>query len=113
MPWLWVVLLPFIDEDRLLSALGPSEKDWSETENKMNERGLGDGYLFVHKDHPLATIVTEVMDKKSKKKDLGDASKWGGFTGEGEASAASWEYDNCKRRAGSRDRVVYGRGVER
>jgi 5'-3' exonuclease len=21
MPWLWVVLLPFIDEDRLLSAL--------------------------------------------------------------------------------------------
>ena len=32
MPWLWVVLLPFIDETRLLDALTPTEKCWTERE---------------------------------------------------------------------------------
>ena len=54
MPWLWVVLLPFIEEDRLLAAYKPSVEKWSPTELFCNARGLDDGYVYVHKSHPLA-----------------------------------------------------------
>mmetsp|Transcript_1721 Transcript_1721/g.2536 ORF Transcript_1721/g.2536 Transcript_1721/m.2536 type:complete len:1255 (-) Transcript_1721:466-4230(-) len=57
MPWLWVVLLPFIDEERLLAALKPTMLKWSKKELLCNARGLDDGYLFVHNSHPLATAA--------------------------------------------------------
>jgi 5'-3' exoribonuclease 2 len=62
MPWLWVVLLPFIDEDRLLAALKPTEKDWSEYDRLCNSRGLDDGYIYCHISHSLASALTPVID---------------------------------------------------
>ncbi|RHY54104.1 hypothetical protein DYB30_009763, partial [Aphanomyces astaci] len=56
MPWLWVVLLPFIDETRLLDAMRPINDKLSDAEKKRNER-FGKELLFFHAsiapDHPL------------------------------------------------------------
>jgi len=68
MPWLWVVLLPFIEEDRLLAAMEPTRKDWSPEENLCNARGLDDGYVFVHASHPLAEAAKKVLMDESNKK---------------------------------------------
>ncbi len=67
MPWLWVVLLPFIDEDRLLSALKPTEKQWSEYAKLCNARGMDDGYVYCHVSHHLASALTPVIDCKDPK----------------------------------------------
>ena len=64
MPWLWVVLLPFIDEERLLAALKPTEKEWTEYEKFCNSRGLDDGYIYCHVAHSLASSLTPVVDAK-------------------------------------------------
>lgn len=66
MPWLWVVLLPFIDEERLLAAIRPSESKWSDYERLCNARGLDDGYVYCHISHQLASSLTPVIDSKSK-----------------------------------------------
>jgi 5'-3' exoribonuclease 2 len=87
MPWLWVVLLPFIDEDRLVAAMKPTIKDWTAKEKLQNMRGLLDGWIYVHAEHPLASTIEPVAlcSKLGKdgfeRRDLGDAAKWGGFTG--------------------------------
>ena len=87
MPWLWVVLLPFIEEDRLLAALSPTMTDWSKTELFCNARGLDDGYLYVHKDHGLAkkfkTVLQNGKTAKDPKTKLTDAVAYGcpGFSG--------------------------------
>ena len=62
MPWLWVVLLPFIDEQRLLDAMDQSK--WTEYEKLCNARGLDDGYVFCHITHPLASALTPALDLK-------------------------------------------------
>lgn len=61
MPWLWVVLLPFIDEDRLLAAMSPTMSKWEKTELLCNARGLDDGYLYVHRQNPLAKKFASVL----------------------------------------------------
>ena len=81
MPWLWVVLLPFIDEERLLSAMKPTMSDWKSREKLMNSRGLGDGYVYVHVDNPMADTINGIAEKGKGKRSLGDASRWDGFTG--------------------------------
>lgn len=87
MPWLWVVLLPFIDEDRLLAALSPTMQNWTKQELFANARGLDDGYLFVHRSHPLsnklATILRDGKSAKAGKTRLTDTSAYGcpGFSG--------------------------------
>jgi 5'-3' exoribonuclease 2 len=68
MPWLWVVLLPFIDERRLLTALHPTMKKWTSEELLCNARGLDDGYVYVHKTHGLVKKVGEVYDDQEKYK---------------------------------------------
>jgi 5'-3' exoribonuclease 2 len=71
MPWLWVVLLPFIEEDRLLAAYKPTVEKWTSTELFCNARGLDDGYVYVHKTHPLAPkleILYESADGSSPAK---------------------------------------------
>ncbi|KAL7554914.1 hypothetical protein ACHAWF_018470 [Thalassiosira exigua] len=65
MPWLWVVLLPFIDEERLFAALHPTMKKWTPKELLCNSRGLDDGYVFLHKDHPLGKEMMFIL-KSSK-----------------------------------------------
>ncbi|OQS01710.1 5'-3' exoribonuclease [Achlya hypogyna] len=47
MPWLWVALLPFIDEKRLLAAMEPITAQLSEAEKKRNAR-FGKELLFFH-----------------------------------------------------------------
>ena len=66
MPWLWVVLLPFIDESRLLSAIDQSE--WTEYEHLCNCRGLDDGYVYCHSDHPLASTLAPALDLEDSNK---------------------------------------------
>jgi len=68
MPWLWVVLLPFIDEDRLFAAMAPSIKKWTQQELLCNARGLDDGYVYCHVTHPLASAVSAALDTKEKDK---------------------------------------------
>lgn len=70
MPWLWVVLLPFIDEKRLLENLHPSMKDWTDTERLCNARGLDDGYIYCHVSHKLAASVVPALDAKDRTKKL-------------------------------------------
>lgn len=52
MPWLWVVLLPFIDEERLLEALKPGNEQLTEAEKKRNER-FGREIVFFHSKCPV------------------------------------------------------------
>lgn len=87
MPWLWVVLLPFIDEDRLLSALSPTMTKWTKTELLCNARGLDDGYLYVHRNNSLSKKLKVVLQggktANTQKTKLIDAAAYGcpGFTG--------------------------------
>jgi 5'-3' exoribonuclease 2 len=87
MPWLWVVLLPFIDEDRLLAALSPTMTQWTKDELLCNARGLDDGYLYVHREHSLARKFAIVLQHGKTAKDpktkLSDAASYGcpGFSG--------------------------------
>jgi 5'-3' exoribonuclease 2 len=87
MPWLWVVLLPFIDEERLISAMSPTMAQWKHEELLCNSRGLDDGYLYVHKSHPLSRKLLSVLDggktAKAPKVRLTDSAAYGtpGFSG--------------------------------
>jgi 5'-3' exonuclease len=87
MPWLWVVLLPFIDEDRLLAALSPTMTQWTKEELLCNARGLDDGYLYVHREQSLAKKFAIVLQRGKTAKDpktkLSDAASYGcpGFSG--------------------------------
>lgn len=87
MPWLWVVLLPFIEEDRLLSALSSTIPKWTKDELLCNVRGLDDAYLYVHSSHPLCAKLSSVLKNGRTAKDpkipLNDAAAYGcsGFSG--------------------------------
>ena len=70
MPWLWVVLLPFIDEERLLENLHPSMKDWTPSELLCNARGLDDAYIFCHVSHELSSSLVPALDSEDKKQKL-------------------------------------------
>jgi len=70
MPWLWVVLLPFIDENRLLSALEGTISKWSDIDHLCNARGLDDGYLYIHVSHPLASAILPVLESPDQTKKL-------------------------------------------
>lgn len=52
MPWLWVVLLPFIDEERLLEAMKIGNEQLTEAERKRNER-FGREIVFFHSKCPV------------------------------------------------------------
>eukprot|EP00588_Corethron_pennatum_P015162 CAMPEP_0194271350 /NCGR_PEP_ID=MMETSP0169-20130528/5156_1 /TAXON_ID=218684 /ORGANISM="Corethron pennatum, Strain L29A3" /LENGTH=941 /DNA_ID=CAMNT_0039013677 /DNA_START=263 /DNA_END=3084 /DNA_ORIENTATION=+ len=80
MPWLWVVLLPFIDEERLLAAMESTREKWTKKEHLCNARGLDDGYIFVNRSNLLASSLSYSI-MTDERKSLGDASLWSGFTG--------------------------------
>ncbi|KAJ8524570.1 hypothetical protein ON010_g16547 [Phytophthora cinnamomi] len=52
MPWLWVVLLPFIDEARLLEAMKEPNQKLTEAETKRNAR-FGKEVVFFHSKCPV------------------------------------------------------------
>ncbi|KAL7998490.1 putative 5'-3' exoribonuclease, xrn1, helical domain-containing protein [Plasmopara halstedii] len=64
MPWLWVVLLPFIDESRLLNAMIEPNQKLTAAEKKRNAR-FGKEVVFFHSKclvakHPPTTELAEV-----------------------------------------------------
>ena len=81
MPWLWVVLLPFIEEDRLLAGMSPTMAKWTKEELLCNAKGLDDGYLYVHQSHPLSKKLEQILEggktAKAPKVRLSDS----GFSG--------------------------------
>jgi 5'-3' exoribonuclease 2 len=72
--WKAVVLLPFIDEKRLLSAMGTKYPFLTAEEHARNE--MGKDALFVSDRHPLYDILaTQFYSKKQKKDDAGKIVK--------------------------------------
>jgi len=57
LPWLWVVLLPFIDENRITAAMALCLDNMTEEETKRNS--YGSPLLFIHADHDLAKAVSD------------------------------------------------------
>lgn len=53
LPWLWILLLPFIDESRITAAFSICKPDLTLQDRRRN--AFGGSVLFVHKDSPLAT----------------------------------------------------------
>jgi 5'-3' exoribonuclease 2 len=51
MPWLWVLLLPFIDESRLVETIAPIFEKLTPEEGKRN--ALSAARIFVHASHAL------------------------------------------------------------
>ncbi len=65
MPWLWVVLLPFIDETRLFAVMNELSDSFTEKEKERNS--FGPSLLFVHETHPLfdsTKALTSTDDEK-------------------------------------------------
>uniref|UniRef100_A0AAV1TZW1 5'-3' exoribonuclease n=1 Tax=Peronospora matthiolae TaxID=2874970 RepID=A0AAV1TZW1_9STRA len=56
MPWLWVVLLPFIDESRLLEAMKEPNQKLTEAEKKRNAQ-FGKEVVFFHSKCPMTKTL--------------------------------------------------------
>lgn len=81
MPWLWVVLLPFIDEERLLGGIGPIEKTLTEDEKRRNRR-YGETYLFMHTSSPQLKVLVDDLDSATGDQPVAlKAAQQGGFSG--------------------------------
>lgn len=63
--WQAVVLLPWIDEKKLLTAIDPLERALTGRDKTRNS--IGPSYLFCGKRHPLANTVMAIYDKTSGK----------------------------------------------
>ena len=59
--WLGVALLPFVDEERLLSALAPCAENLLPEEKLRNQRG--NEYLFLGKEHPFFDSVNSLYSE--------------------------------------------------
>lgn len=64
MAWQGVVLLPFIDEKRLLEAMDPQYPNLTDEEKRRNQ--WGHNLLFVYEDHPLYATVEALYGKRKK-----------------------------------------------
>jgi 5'-3' exoribonuclease 2 len=62
MLWQAVVLLPFMDESELLSALRGLENQLTEAEKNRNT--LGEDLIFVNTNHPLAPVLVMAQEQK-------------------------------------------------
>ncbi|GJE84895.1 5'-3' exoribonuclease 2 [Phanerochaete sordida] len=62
MAWQGVALLPFIDEKRLLDAMGPRYTGLTEDEEKRNK--WGHNVLFVFEEHPLYPSLEALYGKR-------------------------------------------------
>jgi len=58
--WQWVILLPFVEEERLLSLTGRLAETLNEEEAARNSVGFE--RLFVSKHHPLAHLMLQLTD---------------------------------------------------
>ena len=55
LPWLWVLLLPFVEDKRIVDAFRQCEGAMTEDERRRNE--FGSSLMFVHSSHPLANTM--------------------------------------------------------
>lgn len=62
LPWLWVVLLPFIDENRITSAVKLCENEMTEEEKRRNSFGFP--LIFFDKDHPLGIYQQQQLQQQ-------------------------------------------------
>jgi 5'-3' exonuclease len=60
LPWLWVVLLPFIDETRIVAALKLCEDEMTEEEKQRNT--FGTPLMFLHSGHALGVTTLSHLD---------------------------------------------------
>ena len=65
MAWQGVALLPFIDPERLLDAMGTKYPELTEDENNRNT--MGADTLFVSQDHPLYDYLEGLYTKRKIK----------------------------------------------
>jgi len=65
MAWQGVALLPFIDEKRLLEAMGPRSKGLKEDEIRRNK--WGSNVLFVSNEHGLHSFLSGLYTKRKPK----------------------------------------------
>jgi 5'-3' exoribonuclease 2 len=56
LPWLWILLLPFVDERRITAAFELCRSKLSLEDAKRNK--FGRPALFMHKEHPLGSFAT-------------------------------------------------------
>lgn len=59
LPWLWILLLPFIDESRIVNAFESIKEKLNEKEQHRNN--LGCSYLYLHQSHPLAVEASKIL----------------------------------------------------
>ncbi|KAH9947299.1 exoribonuclease 2 [Amylocystis lapponica] len=64
MAWQGVALLPFIDEKRLLDAMGPHYPDLSDEEKRRNK--WGNNVLYVFEEHSLYPSLEALYGKRKK-----------------------------------------------
>jgi 5'-3' exonuclease len=62
MVWQGVALLPFIDSNRLLEAMGPRYPGL--TKEEVIRNGLGDNIIFVADEHSLYPFVESLYGKR-------------------------------------------------
>lgn len=55
LPWLWVVLLPFINEERITDAMKLCLPNMSSEEKRRNS--FGKSYMFLHRSHALCCFA--------------------------------------------------------
>jgi len=77
--WLWILLLPFIDESRLLEALVPCEELFTPEEKERNV--FGPCRLFMHSSHRLARQLLECSTEKCQESILLESSSFDSFFG--------------------------------
>ncbi|EJF62888.1 5'-3' exoribonuclease 2 [Dichomitus squalens LYAD-421 SS1] len=68
MAWQGVALLPFIDEKRLLDAMGPRYPNLSDDEKRRNQ--WGNNFLFVYEAHALYPTLEALYGKRKKDEPL-------------------------------------------
>lgn len=56
LPWLWVLLLPFVEDRRIVEAFRRCETSMNEVEKRRNK--FGHSLIFIHSSHPLASSIT-------------------------------------------------------
>ena len=68
LPWLWVLLLPFVDESDIQDAYKGVRKEFSLEERRNNE--WGKPLIFVHSEHSLAKeLVERLGDQAAEEED--------------------------------------------
>lgn len=71
LPWLWVLLLPFVEDKRIVEAFKQCEGAMTEDERRRN--AFGKSLMFIHSSHPLANSVASRLPydcAESKVEDL-------------------------------------------